>query len=118
LFLNYSYGWTTFASSSDNRNYTSQNVTVGLQGDMTPKLSSSFRVGYTREDVANGSQSGYNGLIMGGDTTYKLTERITLTLSTLRARQESTFGTNAFYVTSTATLAAVYQILPKLSLTA
>jgi hypothetical protein len=117
LFLNYSYGWTTFASSSENRNYTSHNISIGLRGDMTAKLSSSFQVGYTREDVANGSQSGFNGLIFSGDTTYKPTERITLTLSTQRARQESTFGTNIFYVTSNATLSAVYQILPKLTLT-
>ena len=39
-------------------------------------------------------------------------------LSTLRARQESTFGTTAFYVTNTGTLAAQYQILPKVTLTA
>ena len=119
LFLNYSYGWTTFASSSDGgRNYTSHNVTVGLRGDITAKLSSSFYVGYTIETPENSNtQTRYNGLIFGGDTTYRPTERLTLTLSTQRARQESTFGTNAFYVTSNATLSAIYQILPKLTLT-
>ena len=118
LFLNYSYGWTTFAQSSDNRNYTSNNVTVGVRGDITAKLSSSLRVGYTIENVANSSQSGYTGFIVSGDTTYRPTERISLTLSTQRARQESTFGTNAFYVTSNGTLSGQYQILPKLGLTA
>jgi hypothetical protein len=121
LFVNYSYGWTTFATSSDgNRNYTSHNISIGLRGDITPKLSSSFQVGYTIEDPASDSstsQSGYDGLIFGGDTTYRPTDRITLTLSVQQARQESTFGTNPFYVTTNATLSAIYQILPKVTLT-
>ena len=120
VFLNYSYGWTTFASSSDGgRNYTSNNVSVGVRGDVTSKISSSMQVGYTIEDPEHSStQTKYNGLIFGGDTTYKPTERLSFTLSTQRARQESTFGTNAFYVTSNATLSATYQILPKVSMSA
>jgi hypothetical protein len=119
VFLNYSYGWTTFASASDgNRNYTSNTVSVGLRGNLTAKLSSSFRVGYTVETPSNSSQTSYSGLVTSGSTTYKATDRIALTLTTQRARQESTFGTNTFYVTSNADLSAQYQVLPKLSLTA
>jgi hypothetical protein len=119
VFLNYSYGWVTFASSSDgNRNYTSHNVAVGLRGDITAKLSSSFYIGYTIENPESSQQSAYSGMFMGGDFTYRPTERLTLTLSTQRARQESTFGTNAYYITTNATLAAHYQILPKLNLSA
>jgi hypothetical protein len=117
LFLNYSYGWSNFAESSD-RDFTSHNVTAGLRGDITAKLSSSFFVGYTREVPEHSSQTSFSGFIVGGDWVYRPTERITVTLSTLRARQESTFGTTAFYVTNTGTLSAQYQILPKLSLSA
>jgi hypothetical protein len=117
LFLNYSYGWSSFVDSSD-RDFTSHNVTVGLRGDITSKLSSGFRVGYTREEPVHGNQTSFNGLILSGDTTYKPTERLTFTLSTLRARQESTFGTTVFYITNTGTLSAVYQILPKVTLSA
>jgi hypothetical protein len=53
---------------------------------------------------------------MGGDYTYRPTERLTLTLATQRARQESTFGTTAFYVTTNAVFSADYQILPKVSI--
>lgn len=117
LFFNYSYGISTFTESSD-RDFTSHNITVGLRGDITSKLSSSFRVGYTREDPVHGNQTSFNGLILGGDYVYKPLERLTFTLSTQRARQESTFGTVVFYVTNNATLSAVYQILPKVSLSA
>jgi hypothetical protein len=117
LFLNYSYGWSSFTESSD-RDFTSHNITVGLRGDITSKLSSTFRVGYTREDPVHGNQTSFNGLILGGDYVYKPLERLTFTLSTQRARQESTFGTVVFYVTNNATLSAVYQILPKVSLSA
>jgi len=117
LFLNYSYGLSNFTESSD-RDFTSHNITVGLRGDITSKLSSSFRIGYTREEPVHGNQTSFNGLILGGDYVYKPLERLTFTLSTLRARQESTFGTVVFYVTNTGTLSAVYQILPKVTLTA
>ena len=116
-FLNYSYGISTFTEASD-RDFTSHNITVGLRGDITSKLSSSFRIGYTREEPVNGNQTSFNGLILGGDYVYKPLERLTFTLSTQRARQESTFGTVVFYVTNNATLSAVYQILPKVTLTA
>lgn len=117
VFLNYSYGISTFTEASD-RDFTSHNITVGLRGDITSKLSSSFRIGYTREEPVNGNQTSFNGLILGGDYVYKPLERLTLTLSTQRARQESTFGTVVFYVTNNATLSALYQILPKVTLTA
>jgi hypothetical protein len=117
LFLNYSYGISNFTESSD-RDFTSHNITVGLRGDITSKLSSSFRVGYTREDPVHGNQTSFSGLILGGDYVYKPIERLTLTLSTQRARQESTFGTTVFYVTNNATFSAQYQFLPKVSLSA
>jgi Uncharacterized protein conserved in bacteria (DUF2320). len=117
VFFNYSYGISSF-TEADDRDFTSHNITIGLRGDITSKLSSVFRIGYTREDPVHGNQTSYNGLIFGGDTTYRPTDRLTFTLSTQRGRQESVFGTNAFYVTSNATLSALYQILPKVTLTA
>jgi hypothetical protein len=116
VFFNYSYGISSF-TEADDRDFTSHNITIGLRGDITSKLSSVFRIGYTREDPVHGNQTSYNGLIFGGDTTYRPTDRLTFTLSTQRGRQESVFGTNAFYVTSNATLSALYQILPKVTLT-
>jgi hypothetical protein len=117
VFFNYSYGISSF-TEADDRDFTSHNITIGLRGDITSKLSSVFRIGYTREDPVHGNQTSYNGLIFGGDTTYRPTDRLTFTLSTQRGRQESVFGTNAFYVTSNATLSALYQILPTVTLTA
>jgi hypothetical protein len=117
VFFNYSYGISSF-TEADDRDFTSHNITIGLRGDITSKLSSVFRIGYTREDPVHGNQTSFNGLILGGDYVYKPLERLTLTLSTQRARQESTFGTVVFYVTNNATLSAQYQILPKVTLTA
>jgi len=117
LFLNYSYGWSSFVDSSD-RDFTSHSIMVGLRGDITAKLSSSFRVGYTRGEPVHGNQASFTGLAFGGDYVYRPTERITLTLSTQRARQESTFGTTVFYVTNSGVLSAQYQVLPKVTLSA
>jgi hypothetical protein len=55
LSLNYHYGWTTFTDSSD-RNYTQNSVTLALRGEITAKLSSTFRVGYTHQSADRSGQ--------------------------------------------------------------
>ena len=117
LLFNYSYGRVIFTTATE-RDYTEHIIAVGLRGDITAKLSSTFRVGYVIRTPDASSQTGFSGLFLAGDTTYKPTERTTITLSTQRTTQESTFGTGAFYVTSNATLSATQQLLPKLSVTA
>ena len=117
VFFSYSFGRVVFDTATD-RDYIAHLVTVGLRGEITSKLSSSLFVGYTRQDPDNGTRESFNGLVLGGDVVYKPLERLTFTLSTQRARQESTFGQTVFYVTTNGTLAAQYQILPKVTLSA
>lgn len=117
VFVSYSFGRVIFDTATD-RDYIAHSITAGLRGDITSKLSSSFYVGYTRQDADRSSRESFNGLVLGGDYVYRPTERITLTLSTQRARQESTFGTTVFYVTNSGSLSAQYQILPKVTLSA
>jgi hypothetical protein len=114
LVLSYAYGWTSFARSSD-RDYTRHLVTLGVRGDLTPKLASSFRMGVLVRDPDRSDHPGYTGLAFGGDFTYRPTERTTIVLLADRSPQESTFLTTDFYVTTNATLTAQHQLLPKLS---
>lgn len=114
LSLNYNYGWTTFTDSSD-RNYTQNSVTLALRGEITAKLSSTFRVGYTHQSADHSGQVAFSGWTTGGETVYKVTERTTISLATLRTSQASTDGLNPYYVTTSATLSAQHQLMPKLS---
>jgi hypothetical protein len=90
-------------------------VRLGLRGDLTAKLSSTFYGGYLWRVADHASQPGWNGFSFGGDVTYRPTERTTITLAAERRPQESTFLTTPFYVTSNATVTAQHQLLPKLS---
>lgn len=117
LFASYSFGRVVFDQAGD-RDYLAHSITAGLRGEITSKLSSSFYVGYTRQDSDRSNRESFSGLVLGGDYVYRPIERLTLTLSTQRARQESTFGTTVFYVTNSGTLSAQYQILPKVTLSA
>ena len=114
LSLSYNYGWTTFTDASD-RNYTSNGFTVGIAGQITARLSSTFSVGYTHQNADHSGQVAYTGLVTGGGWTYKPTERTTISLATLRTSQASTDGLNPYYVTSSAILSAQHQLLPKVS---
>jgi hypothetical protein len=113
--LSFRYDRTDFTNSGD-RDYDSYEVRVGLRGDITAKLSSTFYVGYLWRVGNVSDQSSWNGFTFGGDITYRPTERATITLSTGRSPEESTFLTTPFYITSNATLLAQYQLLPKLSI--
>ncbi len=117
LSLNYYYGWTTFTHSSD-RDYTQNSLVLALRGDLTAKLSSTFRVGYTQQSADHSGQVAFSGWTTGGETVYRPTERTTISLATLRAPQVSTDGLNNYYVTTSATLFARHQLLPKLSVEA
>jgi hypothetical protein len=115
--LNYYHGWTIFTAASD-RNYTSDGFTVGLNGRLTAKLSSTAFVGYTHQSADNSNQVAYSGLVTGGGLTYTPTEKTTITLSTLRSTQASTDGSNPYYLTTSAFLSAGFQLLPKVTVDA
>ena len=118
LSLTYNHGWTAFTQASD-RDYTSDGFTVGLNGRLTAKLSSTFFAGYTHQTADNGnSQVEYRGWVTGGGWTYTPTEKTTITLSTLRSTQASTDGANAYYVTTSAFLSVGVQLLPKVTVDA
>ncbi len=114
LRLNYSYGEKDFTTVPD-RDVTRHVVTLGLRGDLTAKLSSTFRLGFEDRIPRAANGTGYTGLIGGGDWVYKPTERTTITLTTDRSVQESTFQTEPFYVSTSGTLSAQQQLLPKLN---
>ena len=97
------------------RDVTRHVVTLGLRGDLTAKISSTFRLGFERRIPEASNATGYTGLIGGGEWIYKPTERTTITLTTDRSVQESTFETAPFYLSTSAALGAQYQILPKLT---
>ena len=111
--LNYYYGWTNFLHATD-RDYTQNMVTVAVRGDITAKLSSTFSVGYTVGNANQSSQVAYSGWVIAGGYVYRLTERTTITLDTLRASQASTDGLNPYYVTTSGVLSVQHQLLPKL----
>lgn len=116
LGLNYSYGESTFSEATD-RDVTRQTAGVGLRGDLTAKLSSTFRAAVEHREPQDDGPKGFTGLVLGGDWTYRPTQRTTVMLLTDRSVQESTFGTGKFFVSTTANLSLTHAILPKLSAT-
>jgi hypothetical protein len=115
--IGYAYGIKTFASDTT-RDVSRHIATVGLRGEVTAKLSSTFRMGYEHREPEGSGQKAFTGLVTGGDWTYKPTERTTISLLTERSTQESTFQSSPFFVSTTAALIAAHQLMPKLSVDA
>lgn len=120
LRLSYSYGVKEF-NSDTTRDVTRHVVLLGLRGELTPKLSSTFRIGFeNREPQGNtpGAKA-YRGLfVVGGDWVYRPTERLTITLLTDRSIQESIFANELTFVSTMGTLAVQQQLGPKVTVTA
>ncbi len=111
--LNYSYSFKDFSVQSE-RNVTLNIVTVGLRGELTPRLTSTFRIGYESREPNESGLKGFHGLVLGGDWVYRATDRTTISLLTDRSPQESIFLDNFFYVSTTASLVLQQQFGPKL----
>lgn len=112
--FNYNFGLSRFRFSDD-RDFTRHQFLVALRGEVTSKLSSTFRIGLEKRDPDSSFQPGYFGPIMGGDWIYRPTERTMLTLVADRSVQESTFGDVPFYVSTSVSLALHQQIFRKLT---
>lgn len=112
VYFRYNYGFSDFvqpAQPRDDGRLTDRDVDarhiflVGLRGDVTPKISSSFQIGYeTREyeSVRFGEES---TILLGGETTYRPTERTRLSLLSSRSIQDSIFGQRLLTITYVST---------------
>jgi hypothetical protein len=116
LLANFSYGVKEFDHASD-RDVTRYIGAVGVRGEITSRLVSTFRVGYEVRDPDRGRIGSYSGIVVGGDFTYMPTERTRITLITERTVQESVFATNVAYLANLVTLSAEHFLTPKLLLT-
>jgi hypothetical protein len=85
---------------------------VGVRGELTSRLSSTFRIGYEhREDNSGQTRS---GLISSGETMFVPTARTRITLTTQRSFEVSTFATDDTYTATFATLAVRQILSPKI----
>jgi hypothetical protein len=113
--LNYSYGEKIFDVSE--RDVTRHIVTVGLRGDLTAKMSTTFRIGVEHREPKTTGLTDFTGLVLGGDWIYRPTDRTTITLVADRSAQESLFGVNLFYVSTSAALSVRQRFTPRLAVT-
>jgi hypothetical protein len=114
LRLDYGYGIKTFSNDSV-RDVTRQVLTVGLRGDVTSKLQSTFRIGIEDRQPDSDKVKGYTGFVTGGGWLYQPTERTKISLETERSVQESVFANAVYYIANSGSL-SVEQVLftPKL----
>jgi hypothetical protein len=114
LQLNYSHGRTTFDTDTD-RDVTRNLVTLGLKGDLTAKLTSTFSAGYEVREPGSKNLEGFSGYILGGNWEYRPTDRTTVSLATSRRVEESTFSTATFFISNLGTLTLAHAFVPKVS---
>jgi hypothetical protein len=113
LRLNYDFGIKRF-KFDDNRDVTRHLLLLAVRGELTAKLSSTFRIGVEHRDPDASFQPSYTGLIMGGDWIYTPTDRTTITLVTDRSVQESTFFDVPFYVSTSGAVSVQHRFFNKL----
>jgi polysaccharide biosynthesis protein VpsM len=116
LLASYSYGIKQFDNDSE-RDVTRHIAVIGVQGNLTSRLSSTFRIGVEKRDPSSSNVRGYMGMIAGGDWVFTPTDRTRFTLITERFLAESVFQTNPYYVANMVTFGVEQQLLPKLRLT-
>jgi len=116
LGLGYQYGTKTFTSATE-RNVHTHTVTFTVRGDVTSKLSSTFRIGILHREEISGVAPNFTGLTMGGGWIFRMSDRTTFTLDTDRSVQESVFEGAQYYVSSSATFGVRQEFSRKLAAT-
>jgi hypothetical protein len=110
LLANVSYGVKQFESATS-RDVDRYFAMAGLRGDVTSRLSSTFRIGYEVRDEGSGRTA--STIISSGDWVFIPTERTRFTLLTQRSFEESTFATNTTYTATMLTLLFQHRLRPK-----
>ena len=116
VLLNFTYGTKDF-DQADNRDVKRYITAVGVRGDITSRLSSTFRLGYEVRDPDRGRIGAYSGVVASGDVVYRPTERTRLALIAERSVQESVFQNNLAFISNLVTLTGEHFLTPKLLLT-
>jgi len=85
----------------DYRNQTSDELTLGFDGQVSPRFRSGIRAGWrqTKPDVQPGDPhvDNYSEPLVTGNLSYQVTQGSTLDLELLYTDYPSAFGRNAFY---------------------
>lgn len=95
LRIGYQYGYSEFdnVQGFTDRDVRHHIASLQVKGDLTPKLSSTFRLGYEIRETDDQARLGNDSTVfLGGDTTYRPTERTTIILATSRTFENSIFG--------------------------
>ncbi len=117
LLLNAGYGYKDFHNDS-NRNVDRFFGVAGVRGEITSRLTSTFRLGFEAREPRDDDRTPYRGPVASGDWVWTPTERTRITLVTERFVAESIFATNFWYLANLVTLAAEQQFTPKLTVSA
>jgi polysaccharide biosynthesis protein VpsM len=113
VLLNVAYGVKEFSHASD-RDVDRYIGVVGVRGAITPRLTSTFRVGWESREPQHSQLTSYHGVVAGGDWVFQPTDRTRLSLVAERFVAESVYLTNLFYVANFVTVAAEHKFTPKL----
>jgi hypothetical protein len=114
--LSFQYGAQSFDNDSS-RNTRREIVGFAVRGDLTAKLSSTFRIGIENREPVSGVAPSYTGIVMGGGWVFQATERTQFTLNTDRSPQESVFESAQYYISTSAALGVRHEF-PARKLTA
>jgi hypothetical protein len=114
LGIGYQYGTKSFDSATD-RDARIHIVSLQVRGDVTSRLSSTFRIGITHREEVAGVAPNFTGVTIGGGWIYRLSERTTFTLDTDRSVQESVFENAQYYVSNSASFGVRQEFSRKLT---
>jgi hypothetical protein len=114
--LSFQYGAQSFDHDSG-RDTRRQILGLAIRGNLTAKLSSTFKIGIEHREATSGGAPSYTGVVMGGAWMYQATDRTQFTLNTNRTPQESVFESAQYYVNTSAELGVRHEF-PSRELTA
>ncbi len=97
LRMRYRYGEINYDQNTPSRDASYNELTAGVSGRFSPKITGEIRAGYQWRDYENYQQKDFNGGVLYASAVHRMNPRVQTTLSLERGVQESSFDINNYY---------------------
>jgi hypothetical protein len=94
----YRFGKMTHDSETAARDSSFNELTAGVSGRLSPKITGEVRAGFQKREYDNPSMDDFSGLVVYTGVVHELNTRVKTSVSLTRGAQESTFADNNYYV--------------------
>lgn len=110
----FNFGRILYRNSATNSDSSYYQGRVGVEGNIAPKLTGTYKMGFRCQDYSRTQANNYSAFTAFANLKYEITQRTTLNIYGERRPEESSYATNSYYNINTVGLKFDHLLLQRL----